>query len=205
MTGYRLTHVQELEQAIGEDGARGILSNFSCPLNPDVECFLKQKAMLFSHQGWSQTHLVFTSFRGRPVLAGYFTLANKFIAIPSKKLSASTKKKLAKYSTYDDNIRAYCLAIPLLAQLGKNYTNGYNSLISGDELMELAFKKINHIQYNLGGRFVYLECEDKPKLIQFYSAHGFVEFDRRLLDPDETGLSGNYLVQMLKMFREKHH
>ena len=54
---------------------------------------------------------------------------------------------------------------------------------------------------DLGGRFVYLECEDKPKLIDFYAENGFCEFDRRPLDRDETDLSGDYLVQMLKYLK----
>ena len=71
-------------------------------------------------------------------------------------------------------------------------------MISGDELLKLACDTVAAAQFNVGGRFVYLECEDKQKLIEFYSENGFCEFDRRTLDRDETGLSGDYLVQMLK-------
>lgn len=62
----------------------------------------------------------------------------------------------------------------------------------------MACDKIARIQFDLGGKFVYLECEDKPKLIDFYTSNGFCAFDRRTLDPDETGIDGEYLVQMLK-------
>ena len=75
------------------------------------------------------------------------------------------------------------------------------SLISGDELLELACEKISTIQLDLGGKFAYLECEDKPQLTEFYSSNGFVEFDRRELDKDESGLSGDYLIQMLKYIK----
>ena len=54
---------------------------------------------------------------------------------------------------------------------------------------------------DLGGKFVYLECEDKPFLIEFYSRNGFCAFDRRRLDRDETGLDGDYLIQMLKYIK----
>jgi len=51
----------------------------------------------------------------------------------------------------------------------------------------------------IGGRIVYLECEDKSHLIQFYESNGFVSFGQRPLDRDETEvLSGKYLIQMLK-------
>jgi hypothetical protein len=46
---------------------------------------------------------------------------------------------------------------------------------------------------------VYLECENKTKLIDFYRANGFVAFDERKLDPDEMEiLEGKCLIQMLK-------
>ena len=65
------------------------------------------------------------------------------------------------------------MSAPLIAQLGKNYHEGMNHLITGDELLCLACEKISRIQLDLGGRFVYVECEDKPKLIDFYAANGF--------------------------------
>lgn len=64
-------------------------------------------------------------------------------------------------------------------------------------------QKVNQVQYDLGGRFAYLECEEKPKLIEFYKRNGFIEFDKRKLDADETGLDGEELVQMLRYFRGK--
>ena len=57
---------------------------------------------------------------------------------------------------------------------------------------------VKMIQQIAGGKVVYLECEDKQRLIDFYSRNGFVTFGNRSLDRDETNLSGKYLVQMLK-------
>ena len=63
----------------------------------------------------------------------------------------------------------------------------------------MACDKVKDVQSDLGGKFVYLECEDKEKLIDFYSANGFVDFGKRNLDPDETEIMhGHYLIQMLK-------
>lgn len=90
----------------------------------------------------------------------------------------------------------------MIAQLGKNYANGYDALISGDELLDEACHKIKLLQLDIGGRFAYLECEDKPKLIDFYARNGFCEFDHRTLDKDEVDkLDGAYLVQMLKYIK----
>ena len=201
MTGYKIVNLKLMIDAVGEDTTKAVLSNFSCPLNKDVEDFLRIKAIDFAKQGFSQTHLVMASYRDKTVIAGYFTLANKYITVYAKKLSGTQKKRLAKFSIFDHQLRAYCLSAPLIAQLGKNYANGYDQLITGDELLYLACKKVAAIQMDLGGKFAYLECEDKPRLIEFYTQNGFCAFDRRRLDKDETGLDGDYLVQMLKYIK----
>jgi hypothetical protein len=184
-------------QELGEDKLKSILSSYLCPYNKDIEYFLNDKAIEFSKQRIAATHLVFTSYKDKPVLIGYFTLANKFIFIPKKHLSNTLKKRIAKFGTRQET--GYSLGIPLLAQFGKNYTNGYNTLITGDELLSFAIDKIKQIQADIGGSFVYLECEEVPKLVEFYSSNGFVNFGKRDLDKDEKGrLKGTYLVQMLK-------
>lgn len=206
MTGYRVVNLSALVEELGEDEAKNILSDFSCPLNKDVERFLSKKAIEFSLQGWAQTHLVFASYKGEWVLVGYFSLANKYIRISASRLGKAgnaLRKRISRFATYDSALKAYILSAPLIAQLGKNFTNGYDKLITGDELLEEACDKISRIQLDLGGKFAYLECEDKPRLIEFYSRNGFCNFDTRKLDPDETDLDGEYLVQMLKYIRKK--
>ena len=55
------------------------------------------------------------------------------------------------------------------------------------------------MQNIVGGKIIYLECEQKESLIDFYSRNGFVNFGLRALDRDETDkLSGESLVQMLR-------
>jgi len=207
MTGYRIVNLAVLIEELGEDAAKGILSSFSCPLNPDVEYFLQQKAIDFAKQGWAQTHLVFASYRKEWVLVGYFALASKHITISSKfldKQSKTLRKRISKFASYDSSLKAYILSAPLIAQLGKNYSNDYDKLITGDELLHEACAKIERIQFDLGGRFAYVECEDKPCLTSFYEENGFCNFDVRALDADETEqLSGEYLVQMLKYIHRK--
>lgn len=206
MTGYKIANIGIMIEELGEDSVKGILSSFSCPLNKDVEQFLREKAISFSKQGWAQTHLVMASYQQHPVLVGYFALANKYITISSKVFqsrSGTLRRRINKFATYNPEIKSYVLAAPLIAQLGKNYTGGYNRLISGDELLSFACEKISRVQYDLGGRFAYVECEDKPSLVDFYSRNGFCEFDHRLLDADETdSMTGEYLVQMLKYIQK---
>jgi len=201
MTGIKLVHLNVLVDEIGEDAAKSYLSLYSCPSNPDVEGFLKHKAIEFAKQGLSQTHLVLMPYKGAPVLAGYFTLANKYITVSSKNLSSTLKRRVKKFSIYDNRIKAYCLSAPLIAQLGKNYSNGYNKLISGDDLLAIASDKVKSVQFDLGGRFAYVECEDKPALIEFYRRNSFYEFDSRHIDKDETELEGTRLIQLLKYMK----
>ncbi len=204
MTGYRVVNLGILIEELGEGAVKDILSSFSCPLNPDVESFIQSKAIDFAKQGWAQTHLIFASYINKWALVGYFSLASKHITITSKflyKQSKTLRKRISRFATYDSELRSYIMSAPLIAQLGKNYTKHYNTLITGDELLAEACHKIGRIQFDLGGRFAYLECEDKPKLLEFYSSNGFCEFDRRKLDKDETGIEGDYLVQMLKYIR----
>ena len=199
--GYKIVNLQVLINEMGEEFAKSYLSDFSCPLNHDVENFLKYKAIDFSKQSLSQTHLVMASHKKRPVLVGYFTLANKNISVSAKGLSNSNKRRISKFSIYYPQIRKYVLTAPLIAQLGKNYTNGYNKLITGDELLAIACEKVKSIQLDLGGRYVYLECEENPRLIDFYKENGFCEFDKRELDKEETDIQGKYLIQMLKYLK----
>ena len=153
MTGFKVVNLLAMLEEVGEDTVNSILSAFSCPLNPDVEYFLHRKAIEFARQGWAQTHLVFTSYKGKPALVGYFSLSNKYIRITLKFLhrqSKTLRKRIAKFAAYDRDLEAYILSAPLIAQLGKNYTNGYNSLISGDELLMEACSKVSRVQWDLG-------------------------------------------------------
>lgn len=49
----------------------------------------------------------------------------------------------------------------------------------------------------IGGKVIFLECEDKDSLKKFYMDNGFFEFGKRKLDGDETNLDGKYLIQWL--------
>lgn len=198
MTGIKIVNLNNLIESIGEEKAKSILSNFSCPLNLDVESFLKFKAIEFAKQGLAATHLVYKKYKKQPVLVGYFSLANKYITVGKNKVSRTVGRRIAKFSVYNQYDNVYSMSAPLIAQLGKNFTDGYNELISGDELLELAIQKVQHVQMDVGGKIAYVECEDKPKLVEFYTRNGFIEFDKRNLDKDETELEGEYLIQLLR-------
>lgn len=202
MSGYIGINLRDIlrDEQLGENAAKGILSSFSCPLNPDVEHFLKHTAIEFTKQSIASTYLIMASYKDEYVLVGYFTLANKIFCIGKDGLSSRKwKSRLSKFGQFDKTIERYTISAPLIGQLGKNYTNSYNKLITGDELLKLALDKVKAMQEIVGGKIVYLECEEKDSLIDFYSRNGFVNFGTRTLDRDETDkLSGDALVQMLK-------
>lgn len=201
MTGIWQANLNEMLDEIGEDAVKRVLSGFLCPKNIDVERFLSEKAILFAKHGYATTYLVLMSYQGQTVLVGYYALANKAVTIKGNNLSAKWKRRIAKYAIYDKELKQYTIALPLIGQLGKNYKNGYNNLISGDALLRLACDKVRSVQMMMSGKMVYLECEDISKLVAFYERNGFYRFANRNLDRDEMETSKTpYLVQMIKYF-----
>ena len=202
MDGYIKVSLGEMLNQIGENRVKSILSNFSCPKNVDIEHFLKRTAIAFEIQGVSKTTLVFAQSKGELVLAGYFTLANKSIIIDKSGFSAAMRRRINRFCTEvttPTNNRLSVIAAPLIGQLGKNFKDNANSLITGDELLKMACDKVAQAQEIIGGKIVYLECEDKLRLMDFYDRNGFVKFGSRVLDDDEKdSIYGDHLLQMLR-------
>ena len=211
MSGYKLFVLKDMIAELGEDKVTEILSSFLCPLNADVQGFLHSKAIEFEKRGYSTTYLVYTSYKNTPQLVGYFSLALKQLVVNGKSVKKKTRqngvaglsktllKRLSAFSIYDKDLGIHTIPAPLIGQLGKNYANSANKLITGDELLKIACDKVWEYQRLFSGRIVYLECEDNPKLVEFYSANGFVEFGKRPLELDEKDdFASEYLVQMLK-------
>lgn len=202
MDGYVIVELRQMLKEIGEDRATAILSDFRCPLSPDVESFLLHKSILFTKSSISSTFLVFTSFRKTMALIGYYTLANKIITIHAGSVSNTLFGRLRKFGEYDVANRSIVISSPLIGQLGKNFNHNYNRLIKGDELLKMALDHVKKALSLLGGKTVYIECEHEKVLTDFYGRNGFVLFQDRPLDADESGLKGHSLYQMLKYFKD---
>ena len=197
--GYKVINLKDIYNNLGENRTKEILKEFKCDLNKDVEYFLKEKAIEFSKQDISRTFLVMSSYQGNDVIVGYFAIANKATIVKKFILSNTKRKRILRYGEYNSEIKGYNIALPLIGQLGKNYNNDYNKLITGDILLKLACNKIKEIQNIIGGRYVFLECEDNEKLKEFYELNGFECFGKRNLEKDERDKSsGDYLLQMLR-------
>ena len=118
------------DQEAGEPALVKLLSGFSCLKNPDVERFLKKSAIEFTKKNQSVTYLVFSKDNGE--MLGYFTLALKPLTIRGETVSNTTKRKLLRVSELDKDSDTYTMSAYLIAQLGKNYTGGRNTEISGN-------------------------------------------------------------------------
>lgn len=197
---YIELNLLEMLDTYGEDKLRAFLSRFMCPQNTDVENFLQTKAIGFAQQKIAMTYLVFSD-NEQPELVGYFTLANKFVSITGNALSKTLQKRILKFSQFDGELDRYLVSMPLIAQLGRNFSPALSVSISGKELLALACRKVQEAQYIIGGKTVYIECASNPKLYDFYSASQFVQFGQRDRDTDEEAESP-ILVQMLKYFRD---
>lgn len=92
----------------------------------------------------------------------------KPVTIQADGMSNSVKRKLSRLSHYDERDAGYHIAAYLIAQLGRNFNPKVTHPITGKRLMTLALQTLNEIQYSLGGLVVYLECEEKEKLLRFY-------------------------------------
>lgn len=196
---YKVVNLNYIISELGEEKSKQILSNFCCPKNKDVEDFIKLKSIEFLKQGLAGIHLVFSIIDDNLSLLGYFALSNKIISISSKSLSNTLKKRISKFATYDKETNTYILSSILIGQLGKNYNNGLNEYIKGDELLKIACDKVRETQMDVGGKIVYLECEENEYLMNFYKNNGFISFGKRKLDKDEIEtLKGSYLIQFLR-------
>ncbi len=161
----------------------------------DVEHFLHEKAIQFENVDLSRTYLVLSHFQRKVYLTGYFSISNKSLVIPKatfQKLSSSLQKKLVGMGHKTDSKNYECKGY-LLGQIGKNYSQLAQKadLVCGNDLLELAYKKIKEAHELVGGRVLYLECENHSKVKKFYKQNGFAEI--------ENWISPNGLCLFVKM------
>lgn len=182
---------------LGEGELQSILSEFSCPRNADVERFIKEQSIEFAKKHQSVTYLVFSTEDAE--LLGYFAITIKPITVNSEPFSNTTRRKLARVSELNEQNHTYNLAAYLIAQLGKNYQNGANERITGEELLELAIQQVQQMQYLAGGMVVFLEANNEEKLLEFYHNNGFQQFDSRLTESKDS--EQHELIQLLKLLK----
>lgn len=185
MKQFDTINILDMMGAIGEAKLKQRLSDFSCPINPEIEQFVINRAIEFAKKKLSVTYFVVNEF-GK--IVAVFTLAHKAVDIGNVNLSNSKRKKISRYALLDPETGSYTVSAFLIAQFGKNYAVDEGKCISGNELMDLTFGILKKVQHNIGGGIVFLECEDKVKLLNFYQSksNGFIPFNERYSVNDKT-------------------
>ena len=183
------------DKRLGEDKLVQLLSEFSCPLNTDVERFLKQQAIEFAKKQQAVTYLVLSSEDAE--LLGYFSITIKPLVVRAEPFSNTARRKLARFSEIDKSEQTYNIAAYLIAQLGKNFNDRAKGRITGQELLETAIRQVQILQYQAGGMVAFVEADNKEKLLSFYETYGFKQFDTRQTVSKEA--EPHELVQLLRL------
>ena len=192
MISYDVINILDMIDSAGEDTVSAALSKFSCSKNPEIENFVRKNAIDFAKKKMSITYLVYGD-NGK--IAGIFTLTHKALELRNDVLSNTTRKKVQRHSRLDESTNSFNVSAFLIAQFGKSDSFVADKSLSGSELMDFTFDVLSVVQHDIGGGLVYLECEDKEKLINFYSSapNQFVRFGERYSDEDH--------VKYIQLFR----
>lgn len=192
MNQFEAVNILDMVNAVGEDAVKAFLSDFSCPKNMEIECFVKQNALEFAKRKMSITYLVIDE---NGSLVAIFTLTHKAVQLSNDNISGSMRKKIERHARLDEESNTYMLSAFLIAQFGKN--DQYKEKISGNALMDITMNVLVAVQHEIGGGVVYLECEDRPQLLSFYEneQNRYRVFGERYSDRDQV----KYL-QLLRLF-----
>lgn len=194
MSNYAVMNILDFMDAIGEDSLRAVLSEFSCPKNLEIQEFMQKNAIEFAKKKTSITYLlVDDEYR----IHGIFAVTHKALQVMSREMSGTVRKKLQRYAQEDEETGELTLSAFLIGQFGKNYQYDDLPTITGVQLMDAAFEVLESVQHQIGGGVVYLECEEKPQLLEFYQneANRFRIFGERYSERDQTKY-----IQLLKTF-----
>ncbi len=180
-------------EKLGEDELRDYLSEFSCPLNHDVERFLKEQSVEFAKKYQAVTYLLVSNEDN--ALLGYFAIAIKPISVDSELFSNNVKRKFARFSEVNKEDHTYNLSSYLIAQLGKNFSEDVTGRITGKRLLDTAVEQLHTIQHLAGGMVSFVEAENREKLLSFYENNGYKRLSTRVT----TSKDPHELIQLLKL------
>ena len=149
-----------------------ILRNFKSIKENDIEFFLSNKAVQFENLAISSTHLLFNENRQ---LLGYFTIANRSLVLSKEELNTLSKTQQKKLSNSGSILRNGDLMTSsfLLGQLGKNYSDDVLNKVLGRDLLTSAYNLLLRIKELINTKYVWLECQNESRLINFYRNFGF--------------------------------
>ena len=194
MSNYAVMNILDFMDVIGEDNLKVVLSEFSCPKNLEIEEFMRKNAIEFAKRKTSITYLLVDD---ECRIHGIFAVTHKALQVTGQELSGTVRKKLQRYAQADEETGELTLSAFLIGQFGKNYQYTDIATITGVQLMDAVFEVLENVQHQIGGGVVYLECEEKPQLLNFYQndTNRFRIFGERYSEKDQTKY-----IQLLKTF-----
>lgn len=138
----------------------------------DVEVFLHARAIEFEKSSISSTYLVFDT-QTRDLVA-FFSLANKPLIFSKKDFQSLSKNKQRDFQRHGRRLESggYQVNSYLIGQIGKNY-NLQTNIVSGQKILTLAYDKVKEAARIINTRYMWLECDNNSKLLQFYRKFGF--------------------------------
>lgn len=107
MDEYRVFNILDMAKAIGETNLKELLSDFCCPLNGEIQHFVRDNAYEFARKKLSVTYLVINEAN---YIAAVFTLAHKAVEIGNARLSNSKRKKISRYAVLDSQSNSYAVS-----------------------------------------------------------------------------------------------
>ena len=189
---FKTRNLNDLLAFLSADELSSYLKSFKCKNNSEIEHFLHSNAVDFARRKMAMTYLVVDDDEE---IAAYYTLTHKAVEIPCDNMSSSMKRKIARFSQFDEEYGSFTVSAFLIAQFGKNSSyKGEN--LAGNSLMDTALNVFSHVQYEIGGSIVYLECEDNKKLLDFYTN----EYNHYILFNERFSKSDNVEYKQLLRF-----
>ncbi|MEI6287199.1 MAG: hypothetical protein WCP79_11905 [Bacillota bacterium] len=170
MTDIKWINAEE----ISDESFNRLVADFSCPIDEDIEHFIKDttddiRSGATAMRKLAKTRIYLAFIDGNVV--GYYATAVKVFDLSSA--SNALRKEWTGFSN-NKTVPAY-----LIGQLSKNYFNDFDKLIAGKTLLNSALDTIRACHKAVGCKIVFLECQDTPKLHNFYKEHGFVRFGNK--------------------------
>lgn len=146
--------------------------------NTDMQNYLECDALVMELSHRSKNFIVVNedNFEETEEWLGLITLTLKVFYISG--IDVQTKKELLMRGKSVKSIEQ----IPgiLIAQLGKNTL--FENPIKGGDLLKLALEMIVTAQSFIGGKMVFLDSVNNPKIIKLYKSFGFFEYDSLIQD-----------------------
>ncbi|MCQ2071017.1 MAG: hypothetical protein MJZ68_07790 [archaeon] len=177
---YSIIRLDNYLDLAGRTGFYCNVSEYVCSKDPDVEIYLKEKALHHTNHDVSKTFLAVDEHL---TIYGYYTLAIKCLAAPEPTPGAEVSRTFYhNLNAHDGVVQAF-----LIGQLSRA---DYSPKGLGAELLKEALKDLNTHRADLGCNAVRVDCHEN--MLGYYRDKGF-----RLMKKDPTtGLC--HMVALLK-------